>query len=252
MSSAGPRRLLREWKTLMKNAPNEPDFKKLFYVKPQDSNFYIWHILFIHPATKLELYFVLFINYNNVSNANPNEYNLVLRCLTANPIFPINKPVSIQHLSPILKSHGFVGFLKYIWQSIYAPLQDCSANNSDNNAIKGWSQMCYIWNRVMCKTFKVHFPELLGTLQQGDYSRIKEFYKRLRVNEPSISSSFDPNICVLNDSHKDQDLIACDNQPELYFERSTNSRKRYMMNDDDEEHDDSTYDKTDTKKLRRG
>ncbi|CCF59245.1 hypothetical protein KAFR_0G02110 [Kazachstania africana CBS 2517] len=178
------RKLLRDWKFLMRhNNDMMQDNKTFFYLSPQDSNLHIWHVVLIDPTTKSEVYILLYFtdpSNENVMQNSPGDnisssHNIVIlmRCLTPSSVFPINKNISLNHLSSYLLSKGFRPFLMELWHIFF--------DNSHNISIEN-ARLLHAWNRIMYKDFKLHFPFLMGNLRQGDYQMVKNLSKNLSNN----------------------------------------------------------------------
>lgn len=240
MVSSITRRLLRDWKyinrsLLYKNLENQDN---LFYLKPQDSNLHIWHLILLEPLTSIELYFILYINEKFDSEV------LIVRCLTPYDNIPFNKNINLSYLFPIFKEHGLHQLILKIWNICFNQQNNCKnliSNTKNENISISSSTQCVArilraWNRIMYKDFKIYFPELVGFLQTGDYESVKALSNRLKEykccgslqnqlkcnknnsTEYSLGER-DPNITTINihDYHSNPDifnpnnLYTCDN-----------------------------------------
>ena len=184
MVSSVTRRLLRDWKHINRSLLylNSKNGDRLFYLKPQDSNLHIWHLILIEPSTSTELYFILYIN-----ETFDNEV-LIVRCLTPYDSIPFNRNIDMSYLFPIFKEQGLYQLMLKIWHVCFG--QQNNYKNStfdsqnDNINISNSNQyvvrMLRAWNRIMYKDFKIYFPELVGFLQPGDYESVKALSKRLK------------------------------------------------------------------------
>lgn len=85
------RRLLRDWKHINRSLLyiNPENQDSLFYLKPQDSNLHIWHLILIEPLSSTELYFILYINELFDSEV------LLVRCLTPYDNIPFNRNINL-------------------------------------------------------------------------------------------------------------------------------------------------------------
>lgn len=175
MVSSLTKRLLREWKSIVRSSHGKT---ALYHIKPQDSNLYIWHLVLNDPMTSMEIYMQLFIaDDNEHSNRNSGNHIIVLRSLTPNCLLPINKNISLTHLSHILIDEDLNTFIMNIWHTFFGSTTYKDNRNNNSDIIN--SSTSRAWNRIMCKDFKYQFPELLGSLQPGDYQSIKTYSKWL-------------------------------------------------------------------------
>lgn len=178
------RRLLRDWKHINRSLLyiNPENQDSLFYLKPQDSNLHIWHLILIEPLSSTELYFILYINELFDSEV------LLVRCLTPYDNIPFNRNINLSYLFPIFKEHGLHQLILKIWnicfgqQNNYKKLtSDAKDSNIDISSNTQYvTRMLRAWNRIMYKDFKIYFPELVGFLQPGDYESVKALSKRLK------------------------------------------------------------------------
>lgn len=178
------RRLLRDWKHINRSLLyiNPENQDSLFYLKPQDSNLHIWHLILIEPLSSTELYFILYINELFDSEV------LLVRCLTPYDNIPFNRNINLSYLFPIFKEHGLHQLILKIWnicfgqQNNYKKLtSDAKDSNIDISRNTQYvTRMLRAWNRIMYKDFKIYFPELVGFLQPGDYESVKALSKRLK------------------------------------------------------------------------
>lgn len=197
------RKLLRDWKSLNRHYFHlDPKEKILFCIRPQDSNLHIWHLVIFNPITKVELYLKLYIG-------DEEEPTIILKCLTPNSLFPIGRSVSLTHLNYFLVEDGFLPLLQQIWRLFFdnCELQLCN------------SRLTFAWNRIMCKEFKMNFPELLGNLVSGDYSMVKNYYNASGVANPNdVMDDTQPILTTPIQSHSTNSkttnaTIACDDFP---------------------------------------
>lgn len=202
------RKLLRDWKLLNRHYAhfNQRD-NILFCIRPQDSNLHVWHLVIRNPATKMELYLKLYIG-------GEEEPTIILKCLTPNNLFPIGRSISLTHLNYFLVEDGFLPLLQQIWRLFF-----------DNRDATERSRLSFAWNRIMCKEFKTHFPELVGNLVSGDYTMVKNYYNASGVanpndvgDEPQLSAtpaqSHTPlgELSASPDRCTTKNLIACDDE----------------------------------------
>lgn len=103
------RRLLREWKHYNRTVRQD---EALFYMKPHDSNMFVWHVVLRDfKQTGHELYILLYLHQLENDNSI-----IVMKCLTPNNKLPINRNVSLTHLQNLLLlEHGFVKLIDHIW-----------------------------------------------------------------------------------------------------------------------------------------
>lgn len=162
------KKLLRDWKQITRS--NATDYRRKYVLKPHETNLHVWHFLLFEPHFGFELYFVTYI-YNN---------SILLRCLTPSDFFPFNKNINISYLSNELAKNGLNQFILKIWDLLF---NTTSFNqyqyDSNGSNIKRLSHLLKAWNRIMCKDFKILFPELTGYLMPGDYEWVKNLSKRL-------------------------------------------------------------------------
>ncbi|CCH59269.1 hypothetical protein TBLA_0B04320 [Henningerozyma blattae CBS 6284] len=253
------RKLLREWKYLIRHSPES---QKLFFLKPQDSDIHLWHLVLSHPQTGMEIYLVLYINIDELRDIKRNNFNshghafnnngvnsnsIIMRCITPNLICPINKNISVTHLRVLLKENGFNGLIHFLWSKFFDPIND--TRFCTNNNIQKLCKLGYIWNRTMSRSFRSLFPEIIGTLQQGDYLFVKEYSKRLRMDinndifgTCNVSTDYnnDINTSTMNTSIEipclstnPSDILACDSTPSQPLFSNNFGQKRLQ-------HDDST------------
>ena len=245
------RRLLREWKHISRDRGSNLD-SQYFHLKPQDSNFNIWHLVLYDSTRSLEVYMIVFIGGSN--NSSDKEPSIIIKCMTPNCSFALNRNISLTHYSHILLSSGFLGIIQKIWQLLFVQPNVNITNNIGNIESNGLGclsvdkKLMHCWNRVICKTFRMQFPELLGTLEEGDHKIAKEhlqkyhksndvFSNQMQLNK-SLPDSFNPTLKEYNMSN---DILACDNDMinSPYYKSSTQtSKKRQHLH---------YYDVTDTK-----
>lgn len=192
MGSSITRRLLRDWKHLLRSSSHADanNENRLFLLKPQESNLHIWHLVLTEPSTSMELYFILYIN------ESMNDQIIIGRCLTPCDNFPFDKYIPLSYLFPILKEHGFHTFIMQLWYICFGNNNNYNNMNSnkccftsnfqENNHNDRVARMLKAWNRIMYKDFKLYFPELVGFLQPGDYQSVKLLSKR--VNDSKYST----------------------------------------------------------------
>ncbi|CAL9731215.1 ubiquitin-conjugating enzyme suppressor 1 [Monosporozyma unispora] len=189
MGSSITRRLLRDWKHLLRSLSHtdQTNESRFFLLKPQESNLHIWHLVLIDPSTSVELYFILYIN------ESMNNQIIIARCLTPCDNFPFNKNIPLTHLFPTLKEHGFHLFVIKLWYICFGRNEDSNedsptSNCPDHITNSHVSRMLKAWNRIVYKDFKLYFPELVGFLQPGDYELVKALSKRLKEFKYDSSS----------------------------------------------------------------
>lgn len=215
MVSLLTRRLLREWKHVSRHYSRFSDMKNnLFHLKPQDSNLHIWHLVIYDPSTTIELYLKLYIG-------NEDEPTIILRCSTPNEVFPTNRNISLTHLNYTLMDHGFISFLQQVWKLFFN-----NNNKMNENAKEGGirPRLCFAWNRIICKDFKIYFPELLGTLAPGDYEMVKNYSKSIE----NITSKHTNN-SELNNNHSIATPTLSITNPIIY-DAKTNTAGNYTTN----------------------
>lgn len=239
------RKLLRDWKLLNRHyAHFNQRENALFLIRPQDSNLHIWHLVIRNPASKVELYLKLYIG-------GEEEPTIILKCLTPNTLYPIGRNISLTHLNYFLMEDGLLPLLQQIWRLFF-----------DNRDVTEKSRLSFAWNRIMCKEFKVQFPELAGDLVPGDYAMVKNYH-----NNSDVASSNDvvgdaqqilapassllprgelrsgPDYCIKN-------LIACDDDILRAPKRNRlNGESMYFIGGKTE--DDDTNEHPLRKKLRK-
>lgn len=195
------RKLLRDWKSLNRHYSHFNTRENvLFCIRPQDSNLHIWHLVIYNPVTTGELYLKLYIG-------DEEEPSIVLKCLTPNRLFPIGRSVSLTHLNYFLVEDGFLPLLQQIWRLFF-----------DNCEQMENPRLTFAWNRIMCKEFKIHFPELLGNLVSGDYSMVKQYYNASGVANPNdVMDDSQPILTTpiqcYSPSGDTTNTIACDDFP---------------------------------------
>ncbi|KAH7584984.1 Ubiquitin-conjugating enzyme suppressor 1 [Nakaseomyces glabratus] len=172
------RRLLREWKHYNRTVRQD---EALFYMKPHDSNMFVWHVVLRDfKQTGHELYILLYLHQLENDNSI-----IVMKCLTPNNKLPINRNVSLTHLQNLLLlEHGFVKLIDHIWGMFFRTTDTLMNNNTQIN-----SRLCYSWNRIVCKDFVRVFPELCGLLQEGDYDLVKSYRHKLNAIQSQNSSN---------------------------------------------------------------
>ena len=169
------RKLLKDWKYFMRHPEKT---QGLFHVRPHDSDLHLWHVVMYEPRTSLEVYLLLYIGGNN------QDPYIIMKCLSPNSCFPINRTVSMTHLNYLLsKDLGLQDLLSHIWQ----PLFHIQATE-DLQYSPSMVKFNKAWNRIIYKDFKSYFPELIGTLQPGDYSIVKSYSKNLNISNSNSNS----------------------------------------------------------------
>ncbi|CAI4273343.1 BBM_1a_G0003540.mRNA.1.CDS.1 [Saccharomyces cerevisiae] len=169
------RKLLKDWKYFMRHPEKT---QGLFHVRPHDSDLHLWHVVMYEPRTSLEVYLLLYIG------GNDQDPYIIMKCLSPNCCFPINRTVSMTHLNYLLlKDLGLQDLLFHIWQPLFhiqatEDLQYSPSTVKFNRA----------WNRIIYKDFKSYFPELIGTLQPGDYSIVKSYSKNHNISNSNGGS----------------------------------------------------------------
>ena len=150
----------------------------LFHVRPHDSDLHLWHVVLYEPRTSLEVYLLLYIG-----GVDQDPY-IIMKCLSPNSCFPMNRTVSMTHLNHLLlKDLGLQDLLSHIWQPLFhiqltGDLQYTPSVVKFNKA----------WNRIIYKDFKSYFPELTGTLQSGDYSIVKSYIKNHSISNSNSNT----------------------------------------------------------------
>lgn len=249
MGSSITRRLLRDWKHLLRSLshtdPNNEN--RLFLLKPQESNLHIWHLVLLDPSTSMELYFILYIN------ESLNDQIIIARCLTPCDNFPFDKNIPLTHLFPILKEHGFHVFIMKLWYICFSNNdynnKECCFTSTfqEKNSNDRVARMLKAWNRIMYKDFKLYFPELVGYLLPGDYQSVKSLSKRLNDSKygtlPFSKNNYNhsPNTSQLETVSTSHPLNIPDNiyTPDLFCTNKTYtcdniaSLKRTRLNWDD-------------------
>lgn len=223
MAGSLTRRLLRDWKHLTRHYLHITDNSKiLFHVRPQDSNLHIWHLVLVNPEKHAELYLRLFVGCED-------EPSIVIRCLTPNDRFPINRNISFTHLNYLLVEYGLIPFLQQIWRLFFENSGMAMA------PIAQGTRFHFAWNRIVCRDFKLNFPELVGTLASGDYEMVKSYCKK---SEPTALGGTRPESRRSRgnvnrepgDEHYDSgNLIACDDSLPQDYSQFT---KRRWSNED--------------------
>ncbi|KAG0667825.1 hypothetical protein C6P45_005326 [Maudiozyma exigua] len=124
-----------------------------------------------------------------------DESTVIIRCLTPNNLLPINKNISLSHLSNIIVEEGIHTFIMNLWHTFFT---ERLAYQDTNNAKIINASTSRIWNRIMCKNFKYYFPELIGCLQPGDYRTIRTYSKWLKTVHPSYCGLYPNNNISIN------------------------------------------------------
>ena len=177
-----------------------PATDPMYYLEPHDSNLHIWHLVLRDPETSLEFYMVLYIsdsdsdsergsNFNAPRVTTNNGYSssspvIMLRCMTPNSSLTLHRNVSLGYWSSILLKEGLVSFVRKVHTSFFAPIKRV-LSDYDNNSIKHHniqylSHLLKAWNCIMCKDYKLYFPELVTLLQPGDYQRVRDLARWLQ------------------------------------------------------------------------
>ncbi|SMN19574.1 similar to Saccharomyces cerevisiae YBR165W UBS1 Ubiquitin-conjugating enzyme suppressor that functions as a general positive regulator of Cdc34p activity [Maudiozyma saulgeensis] len=218
MTSLLTRKMMREWKTLScSNSAEVP----LYYLKPQDSNICIWHLLLIEPRSSMEIYIQLYITDGKRSEKESyDQPTVIIRCLTPNNLLPLNRNVSLSHLSHIIMDEGTNTFIMNLWHTFFTTTytSDSKFHTKVINA-----STSHIWNRIMCRSFKLHFPELVGSLQTGDYRTVKAYSKWLRTVYPSHCGIF-------NNNNNNNNSINVEIFQNLIFQHSIDNNKNNRLN----------------------
>ncbi|QLG74969.1 hypothetical protein HG535_0H02960 [Zygotorulaspora mrakii] len=213
------RRLLRDWKQISRHYQHIRDKNSiLFHLKPQDSNLHVWHLVINQPLKHAELYLRLFVG-------SEEEPSIILRCLTPNNRFPVNRNISLTHLNYLLIDYGFFALLQRIWKLFFEHAETLSAVHEQE------SRFCFAWNRIVCRDFKLNFPELVGCLAPGDYEMIKDHSKRIGQSTHQtrkVGSNTTVDNGSTDESYNESNLIACDDS----FARGANpfSKRRWSGN----------------------
>lgn len=219
MTTTLTRRLLREWKILMRGSSHTTECNHYFHLKPQDNNLHVWHLVITEPNTGTEVYIVLYIADNN---NDPNNLVIFMRCLTPNDFCPMNKNISLNHLSLILRNHGFNGLIMKIWHTFFDSI------DSDSNVCNN-SRVLRAWNRIMYKDFKLHFPEIVGTLQTGDYQIVKGLARNLSSSNNRNTLNID-ECSQMSPRNKNMNFLVCDDDLSCTFENSSIvKRQRHFL-----------------------
>ncbi|EJS44768.1 ubs1p [Saccharomyces arboricola H-6] len=169
------RKLLKDWKYLMRHPERT---QGLYHIRPHESDLHLWHVVFYEPRTSLEVYLLLYIG------GNDQDPYIIMKCLSPNSCFPINRTVSMTHLNYLLlKDLGLQDLLSHIWQPFFH-VQTVDDIRYSPSVVK----FNKAWNRIIYKDFKSYFPELIGTLQPGDYAIIKSYIKLHNINNSNSNS----------------------------------------------------------------
>lgn len=185
MSSVFTKRLLREWKAISARNSSEPS---LYVLQPQDSNLHIWHLVITNPATAEEIYLQFFISFEDSSRITADSSPVVvLRCLTPNSLLPINRNIVLPQVGRTIVKGGMSVFVMNLWHSFFSI--GASINATGTGPSKLDPRLSRAWNRVICRSFKHYFPDLVGTLRAGDYRTIKAYSKWIRNNDSQLSKS---------------------------------------------------------------
>ena len=198
MISSLTKRLLREWKLFMRSdSKSGPNTDPIYYLEPHDSNLHIWHLVLRDPKTSLEFYMVLYISdpdSDSERGSNRNGYYssssspvIMLRCMTPNSSLVLHRNVSLGHWSSVLLKEGLISFVRRIHTSFFAPIKrtlcDYDNNSVKHHNIQFLSHLLKAWNCIMCKDYKVYFPELVTLLQPGDYQRVRDLARWLQSTQ---------------------------------------------------------------------
>ena len=193
MTSTLTKKVMREWRNLSCLPTNET---KPYYLRPQDSNVCIWHLLLVEPNTSMEIYIQLYISDSNkIDRALHEESTVIIRCLTPNNLLPINRNISLSHLSNIIVQEGIHTFIMNLWNTFFTETISYEPANGTKIINASTSR---IWNRIICKNFKYYFPELIGCLQSGDYRTIRTYSKWLKTEHPSYCGLYPKNNNSIN------------------------------------------------------
>ncbi|GAV51887.1 hypothetical protein ZYGR_0AF03580 [Zygosaccharomyces rouxii] len=229
------RKLLRDWKSLNRHYSHFNTRENvLFCIRPQDSNLHIWHLVIYNPVTTVELYLKLYIG-------DEEEPSIILKCLSPNTLFPIGRSVSLTHLNYFLVEDGFLPLLQQIWRLFF--------NNCEQ---MGSSRLTFAWNRIMCKEFKIQFPELLGNLVSGDYAMVKQYYNASGVANPNdVMDDTQPILTTptqcRSSNGETTNTIACDDFPRSQKRQRSTGEPVNFVTPGLEDEDEFPH----TKKLRR-
>ncbi|CAI4055660.1 hypothetical protein SKDZ_02G2740 [Saccharomyces kudriavzevii ZP591] len=175
MACSLTRKLLKDWKYLMRHPEKT---QGLFHVRPHDSDLHLWHVVFYELSTSLEVYVLLYIG-----GSDQDPY-IIMKCLSPNSCFPINRTVSMTHLNYLLsKDLGLQEILSHIWQPLFhnQTMEDLQFSPSVVKFNKAW-------NRIIYRDFKSYFPELTGTLQPGDYAIVRTYTKNHNISNSNSNS----------------------------------------------------------------
>lgn len=128
---------------------------------------HVWHLVLRldeeGPLAQEEVYALLYLKVSG-----DDSCVIVLKCMTPNGVFPLHRNVSLTHLQQLLaQEHGFIRLVEHIWTMVFA-----------RESVRCGGRLCYAWNRVMCRDFLRVFPELHGSLQDGDYQLVKSYAAR--------------------------------------------------------------------------
>lgn len=219
------RKLLRDWKQLMRQ-----ERASTYHLRPQDSNLHVWHLVITDPITHNEQYIMLYIYGNEMDPA------IIMRCLTPNILFPINRNVSLSHWNFILNENGFHGLIQKIWRSFFYESEAPSSYLSNFRLLRAW-------NRIMYREFKKLFPELIGSLQQGDYEMVRTLAKKINDNNHNTKTqdynAYSNDISNVANQCSSEYLVACDtiipNDDRPSMKRtSSNISQEGLINDNNE------------------
>lgn len=134
-----------------------------------------------------EIYLQFFISFEASGHmASDSSPVVVLRCLTPNDLLPINRNIVLPQVGRTIVKNGMHAFVMNLWHSFFS-FNSC-ADSMDQAKTRLDAPLSRAWNRVICKSFKHYFPELLGTLQAGDYRKVKAYSKWLRSNDAMLSN----------------------------------------------------------------
>ncbi|CCE64666.1 hypothetical protein TPHA_0I01620 [Tetrapisispora phaffii CBS 4417] len=196
MVSVFQRKLLREWKYIqtqrLRNRYNcnaSESSRYAFYIKPQDSNLHMWHLVVYDSLHMQEIYIMIYIGkWKNRDESfgstgiisDEMDFDIILNCLTPNSYLPLNRNISFTHFNQILIRDGLHKFIETLLDMIFT---------ADTQKIENIYSIMRCWNRVMIKSFKQHFPELIGKLEYGDYKIFQEFMRKNNYKQDIVTKT---------------------------------------------------------------
>ncbi|AMD19636.1 HCL515Wp [Eremothecium sinecaudum] len=202
------RSLLRDWKRMQhtglrgNSSENREEVNGnanniLPYIKPQDNNVHIWHVVLYDDLQELEIYCMCYFKVRN--DAEPT---VVMRCCTPNSCVPMNRNVCLSYLSPIL-SQGWLAFYAQLRSMFF----ECVEHRESGELMK-------TWNRVVCKEFGWNFPTLMDNynVTQEGLNYVNELLANenfsMRKKRERLNQGFKFQLEGLSPQN---DLLACDN-----------------------------------------